>query len=154
MTALALISILWGFILLRIILKWHVWLTTEHGQVTRKWLHPISQPQLHRAHPARREAKTNRRNFHFNQACLVLCWLTLSKAEGVYLLFLDPLSCQRCLLQVWGPDNFRSNIDHIFIILWNNMCSSRALKREQTFSDLDHVKCNVKWKTILCHPTV
>ena len=78
---------------------------------------PISQPRLHRAHPARREAKTNRRNFHFNRACLVFCWLILSKTEAVYLLFLDPLSCQRCLLQVWGPDNFRSNIDHIFTIL-------------------------------------
>lgn len=64
-------------------LKWCVWLTVEHGHVIRKWLHPILQQQLHWVHPARRETKTNSRNFHFNKAYLIFWGLSQmeSKAE-------------------------------------------------------------------------
>lgn len=111
--------------------KWQTQLTPEHTQVTRKWLHPISQWQVHWAHPALTAAKTNGRNFHFNETCLIFCWFsqTSSKPKSVYLLVLDLDSGTRCLLRVCSQDNLNSKTNQgwSYSGLWDYVCSSWAV---------------------------
>lgn len=80
--------------------KWRAWLTTAHWQITRKWIHPIFQQQLHWAHPACSEAQTNRRNFHSNQT---LSHVSSDLHSESYLLFIHPVNGHMSVFSLSSP---------------------------------------------------
>lgn len=127
----------------------------EPGQVIRKWLHPILQQQLHWAHPARREGKTNSRHFHFNKAYLIFWGLSQmeSKAECFclccvfrFLKFSLRFCCRFCT----GALVYKGSLSSLSIILcfcinkkkWGVGCSLnlKAKKRHMFFTLLRILK--------------